>query len=132
MAGRADRLGFSEIGKAIILAETPVERTQRCQRYVLGVPEDVKSSFQQRDLPTWRSDRGLLELDPRGHEQDSCAGNRQASRYAVRVQGGLHFGVGHQRRVELRTDHSRNVCFSTLPDAFSGRASTNAMPRGTL
>lgn len=53
MAGRAGRLGFNEIGKAIILAETPMERAQLFQRYVLGVPEDVKSSFQQRDLPTW-------------------------------------------------------------------------------
>ncbi len=53
MAGRAGRLGFNEIGRAIILAETPMERAQLFQRYVLGVPEDVKSSFQQRDLPTW-------------------------------------------------------------------------------
>lgn len=53
MAGRAGRLGFNEIGKAIILAETPMERAQLFQRYVMGVPEDVKSSFQQRDLPTW-------------------------------------------------------------------------------
>lgn len=53
MAGRAGRLGFNEIGKAIILAETPMERAQLFQRYVLGVPEDVKSSFQQHDLPTW-------------------------------------------------------------------------------
>lgn len=30
-----------------------MERAQLFQRYVLGVPEDVKSSFQQRDLPTW-------------------------------------------------------------------------------
>lgn len=53
MAGRAGRLGFNETGKAIILADTPMERAQLFQRYVLGVPEDVKSSFQQRDLPTW-------------------------------------------------------------------------------
>lgn len=53
MAGRAGRLGFNEIGKAIILADTPMVRAQLFQRYVLGVPEDVKSSFQQRDLPTW-------------------------------------------------------------------------------
>ena len=53
MAGRAGRLGYNEIGKAIILAETPVERARLFQRYVLGVPEDVKSSFQHRDLPTW-------------------------------------------------------------------------------
>ncbi|MDO9178707.1 MAG: DEAD/DEAH box helicase [Agitococcus sp.] len=53
MAGRAGRLGFNETGKAIILAETPLERAQLFQRYVMGVPEDVKSSFQQHDLPTW-------------------------------------------------------------------------------
>lgn len=53
MAGRAGRLGYNETGKAIILADTPMERAQLFQKYVLGVPEDVKSSFQQRDLPTW-------------------------------------------------------------------------------
>ncbi|WAL81597.1 DEAD/DEAH box helicase [Pandoraea sp. XJJ-1] len=53
MAGRAGRLGFNETGKAIILADTPMERAQLFQRYVLGVPEDARSSFQQRDLPTW-------------------------------------------------------------------------------
>lgn len=53
MAGRAGRLGYNEIGKAIILADTPVERAQLFQKYVLGTPEDVRSSFQQRDLPTW-------------------------------------------------------------------------------
>jgi helicase len=53
MAGRAGRLGYNEIGKAIILAETPIERAQLFQKYVLGTPEDVTSSFQQRNLPTW-------------------------------------------------------------------------------
>lgn len=53
MAGRAGRLGYNEIGKAIILADTPLERAQLFQRYVMGVPEDVISSFQQGDLPTW-------------------------------------------------------------------------------
>lgn len=53
MAGRAGRLGFNEIGKAIILADTPLERAHLFQRYVLGVPEDVVSSFRKSDLPTW-------------------------------------------------------------------------------
>jgi helicase len=53
MAGRAGRLGFNEVGKAIILAETPSERARLFQKYVLGVPEDVRSSFQHSDLPTW-------------------------------------------------------------------------------
>jgi ATP-dependent DNA helicase len=53
MAGRAGRLGFNETGKAIILADTPMERAHLFQKYVLGVPEDVVSSFQRNDLPTW-------------------------------------------------------------------------------
>ena len=53
MAGRAGRLGFNEIGKAIILAETPVERARLFQKYVLGTPEEVKSSFNLKDLSTW-------------------------------------------------------------------------------
>ena len=53
MAGRAGRLGYNEIGKAIILADTPFERAQLFQKYVLGTPEPVASSFQQSDLPTW-------------------------------------------------------------------------------
>ena len=53
MAGRAGRLGFNEIGKSIILADTALERAQLFRKYVLGTPESVVSSFRQRDLPTW-------------------------------------------------------------------------------
>lgn len=53
MAGRAGRLGFNETGKSIILADTPMERARLFQKYVLGSPEEIKSSFQQNDLPTW-------------------------------------------------------------------------------
>lgn len=53
MAGRAGRLGFNEIGKSIILADTPIERAQLFRRYVQGVPEDVVSSFKVDELPTW-------------------------------------------------------------------------------
>jgi len=53
MAGRAGRLGYNETGKAIILADTPMERVRLFQQYVLGVPEDVRSSFHQQNLPTW-------------------------------------------------------------------------------
>ena len=53
MAGRAGRLGFNEAGKSIILADTPFERAQLFQKYVLGSPEAVVSSFQDGDLPTW-------------------------------------------------------------------------------
>lgn len=53
MAGRAGRLGYNEIGKAIILADSSIERARLFQKYVLGVPEDVISSFQYSDFPTW-------------------------------------------------------------------------------
>lgn len=53
MAGRAGRLGYNETGKSIILADTPIERAQLFQKYVLGKPEDVMSSFKKSDLPTW-------------------------------------------------------------------------------
>ncbi len=53
MVGRAGRLGFNERGKSILLADNSMERRQLFQRYVLGVPERVESSFKDRELATW-------------------------------------------------------------------------------
>jgi len=53
MAGRAGRLGYREAGRAIILASSPYERTELFQRYVLGKPEDIRSSFQSSKVGTW-------------------------------------------------------------------------------
>jgi replicative superfamily II helicase len=53
MAGRAGRLGFNEQGKAIILAETTYDRSSLFQKYVLGKPEEITSSFDPSRLPTW-------------------------------------------------------------------------------
>lgn len=53
MAGRAGRLGFSEIGKSIIYAENSFSRRQLFQKYVLGKIEDLKSSFDTKELNTW-------------------------------------------------------------------------------
>lgn len=53
MIGRAGRLGFNEKGKSILLAENSIERRQLFQKYVLGTPEPVRSSFRDHDLPTW-------------------------------------------------------------------------------
>jgi len=53
MAGRAGRLGFNETGKAIIYAETPIERRHLFSRYVRGTPESVTSSFIDGDVRTW-------------------------------------------------------------------------------
>jgi helicase len=53
MAGRAGRLGFNETGKAIILADTPLQRRQLFARYVRGTPESIRSSFADHDIRTW-------------------------------------------------------------------------------
>lgn len=53
MAGRAGRLGFRETGRAIILAETPLERRQLFEKYVTSEPEPVRSSFTGEDVGTW-------------------------------------------------------------------------------
>jgi replicative superfamily II helicase len=53
MAGRAGRLGFSEEGRSIILADNPTERQQLFSRYVMGQPERLESSFDVRQLETW-------------------------------------------------------------------------------
>jgi len=53
MAGRAGRLGFNENGKAIILADGPLQRRQLFARYVRGTPESIHSSFSDHDFRTW-------------------------------------------------------------------------------
>ncbi len=53
MAGRAGRLGFSETGKAIIYAETPMERRVLFSKYVRGQLERLESSFDPRQIDTW-------------------------------------------------------------------------------
>jgi helicase len=53
MAGRAGRLGFSEEGRSIILADNAMERQQLFSRYVLGQPERLESSFDVRQIETW-------------------------------------------------------------------------------
>jgi helicase len=53
MAGRAGRLGLQEAGRAIILAETPIERRQLFAKYVQGTAEAVRSSFEAENLGTW-------------------------------------------------------------------------------
>jgi helicase len=53
MAGRAGRLGYNETGRAIIYAERDSQRDVLFQRYVLGRPEPVRSSFDSKHLGTW-------------------------------------------------------------------------------
>jgi replicative superfamily II helicase len=53
MAGRAGRLGFRETGRAILLADTPLERHRLFEKYVMGSPDPVSSSFTGDDLGTW-------------------------------------------------------------------------------
>lgn len=53
MAGRAGRLGYEREGKAIIIAETPMERDRFFRLYVQGNPEQITSSFDPRTPGTW-------------------------------------------------------------------------------
>jgi helicase len=63
MAGRAGRLGFAKTGKAIIIADTSMQRRQLFQRYVLGTPEALLSSFDSQHVETW-----LLRLLAQVHQ----------------------------------------------------------------
>ncbi|MCX6754896.1 MAG: caspase family protein [Candidatus Nomurabacteria bacterium] len=53
MAGRAGRVGFNEKGKAIILADNGSSPDFLFNKYVLGKPEPLISSFDISDLDTW-------------------------------------------------------------------------------
>jgi helicase len=53
MAGRAGRVGFQEEGKAIVLAETGLEREQLFNKYVKGNLEVINSSFSPDHVETW-------------------------------------------------------------------------------
>lgn len=53
MAGRAGRLGLSEEGRSVLLAENAFERRSLFGKYVLGEPEPIRSSFDPGDFETW-------------------------------------------------------------------------------
>lgn len=53
MAGRAGRLGISDRGRSILIAETPNSRELMFQKYVRGSLEPLKSSFTNNNLDTW-------------------------------------------------------------------------------
>jgi len=53
MAGRAGRYGFQEIGRAIILANTPFDRARLFHQYVMAPLESVRSSFDVSNASTW-------------------------------------------------------------------------------
>ena len=45
IVGRAGRLGFATSGQAFLLVEGPVDEERKWHRYVLGTPEDVRSTL---------------------------------------------------------------------------------------
>ncbi len=53
MSGRAGRLGYSEEGKSIILANVDTSKEFLFQRYVNGALEKLRSSFDIKELDTW-------------------------------------------------------------------------------
>lgn len=62
MAGRAGRLGLSEEGRSILLAENSLKRRDLFDKYVLRKPEPIHSSFDPNDFETWMS------LSPSGNK----------------------------------------------------------------
>lgn len=53
MAGRAGRMGFSENGRSILLADHASERQALFQHYVMGELDPLHSSFSLQDIETW-------------------------------------------------------------------------------
>jgi replicative superfamily II helicase len=53
MAGRAGRLGLAEKGRSVLIADNAFERRNLFDRYVLGEPEPIESSFNPDDFDTW-------------------------------------------------------------------------------
>jgi helicase len=53
MAGRAGRLGYESEGKAILISDTPFESNRLFRTYIQGVPEAMRSSFDESDPGTW-------------------------------------------------------------------------------
>jgi len=53
MAGRAGRLGLTTQGTSILLADHSIQRQHLFTHYVMGKPEDLRSSFDPRDFETW-------------------------------------------------------------------------------
>ena len=53
MAGRAGRLGFSQDGKSILLADSRMDQDRLFHKYVQGTPERMVSSFDARHPETW-------------------------------------------------------------------------------
>jgi replicative superfamily II helicase len=53
MAGRAGRLGYHEVGRSILLAQTPTEAHSLYRDYVLGTLKPLSSSFSSTNIETW-------------------------------------------------------------------------------
>ncbi len=53
MAGRAGRFGYQGAGRAIMIAESSWQRRALVDRYVLGAPPALHSTFEAKDIPTW-------------------------------------------------------------------------------
>lgn len=50
IAGRAGRLGLTEAGRAIVLAYSAADEHEKWYQYILGTPEDVRSSLLRNDV----------------------------------------------------------------------------------
>ena len=53
MAGRAGRLGYQETGKAIILANSHMEKESLFNNYIDNKPEPIESTLRGKDIGSW-------------------------------------------------------------------------------
>lgn len=53
MAGRAGRLGISQQGKSILIADSELNRKQLFNKYTKGQPEAISSTFDTEEISTW-------------------------------------------------------------------------------
>lgn len=129
MAGRAGRLGFQETGKSMIYAETPTQRAQLFQKYVLGKVENMTSSFHPKELNTWvvrllaqvknipKSDITSLLANTYGGYQATCADGSWPKKMETLVNTLL----GRMLSLGLLEEEGDNVQLSLL-----GRACGNS------
>lgn len=126
MAGRAGRPGFAAIGRSILYAETGIEREHLFSKYVKGVPDGVRSSFDPSKLDTWLI--RLLRQVPEGIEADRVVGLlantfggyslvRRDPAWKGRMQFDLARRLERMRQLRLVEDHRGRLVLTPLGEA---------------
>ncbi|QDT27862.1 ski2-like helicase [Gimesia panareensis] len=130
MAGRAGRLGYKPHGKAILLADTPIQQNQLFARYVDGSPDPLRSSFSSKHIETWL----LRLLSHVGHVQRADVfrllantfggylANREDPNWFSHAQVEAEKFVGEMLRLEIAEINGDEIQLTIL-----GRACANSL-----